>query len=532
MTKTKTSGARRWVMTLAALSACAAVQPTFAQQGTDLDARCAALANLFLPDTRVTLAQAIRPDPTYAVPGTEGGQGGAVTVSVPFCRVAGTVTPAVQFETWMPLANWNGRFVGLGIGGFSGAIAYGQLAQMVSRGYAAGSTDNGHQGSDPRFALKPDGSFNAQTVGDWAHRAMNEMTVKSKQVVAAFYGKGAHHSYFTGCSSGGHQALTQAQRYPGNYDGILAGATANYWTNLMAGQLAFGHATRVDPATNLETPINKLPAIHAAVVAACDAKDGVMDGVLESPLKCDFKPASMACKGAESASCLTPPQVSALEKIYSDAKTASGAKIFPGLARGSESGWPAMSARQVPFAENFYRYLVFQQPDWSYATMDMELDVAEAQRRIGHIVNSTDPDLGRFHSRGSKLIQYHGWNDPLISPYNSIDYYESVIAQVDAMGGTKNRQAALKQTQLRHRLFMVPGMEHCRGGDATDTFDGLGALERWVEQGVAPEQIAATKVVDGKAVRSRPLCAYPQVAAYKGKGSTDDAANFTCAAPR
>jgi feruloyl esterase len=405
----------------------------------------------------------------------------------------------------------------------------GQLAQLVARGYAVGSTDNGHQGSDPRFALEPDGSFNAQTVNDWAHRAMNEMTVKSQQVVQAFYGNKAHHSYFTGCSSGGHQALTQAQRYPANYDGILAGATANFWTNLMAGQLAYGLATRVDPATDLEAPLNKLPAIHEAVVAACDAKDGVKDGVIESPLACDFKPASMACKGADTASCLTPPQVTALEKIYADAKTATGRKVFPGLAPGGELAWPAMSARQVPFAESFYRYLVFQDPSWAYATVDLERDVAEAQRRIGPIVNSTNPDLSRFHAHGGKLLQYHGWNDPLISPYNSIDYYESVVA---FRGGTKKRAAALQETQANHRLFMVPGMEHCRGGDATDTFDGLGALEKWVEEGIAPDQIAATKVVDGRTVRSRPLCPYPQVATYRGQGSTDDAGSFTCALPR
>jgi feruloyl esterase len=509
------------------IAACAGIQPAFAQ-GADADAHCASLANVFLPDTRVTLAQAIRPNPTYAVPGTDRPQRGPVTVSAPFCRVAGTVAPAVQFEVWMPLANWNGRFVGLGIGGFSGAIAYADLAQWVEKGYAVGSTDNGHQGSDPRFALKPDGTFNEQTVGDWAFRAMNEMTVKSKQVVAAFYGKGAHHSYFTGCSSGGHQALTQAQRFPDNYDGILAGATANFWTNLMAGQLAYGQATRVDPATDLEKPVNKLPAIHDAVVAACDAKDGVKDGVLESPLQCDFKPASLLCKGADSASCLTQPQVTALEKIYADAKTAAGKKIFPGLAPGGEMGWPSMSAGQVPFAENFYRYLVFQQPEWSFKTMDMERDVAEAQRRIGHIVNSTNPDLSRFHAHGGKLIQYHGWNDPLISPYNSIDYYETVIAAK----GAKARDAALRQTQADHRLFMIPGMLHCRGGDATDTFEGVKALEAWVEQGVAPERIEATKVVDGKVARSRPLCPYPQVATYKGKGNTDDAANFTCAVPK
>lgn len=521
--------ARHAAVAGAILATCTLAQPAHAQAPASPDAKCATLANLMLPDSRVTLAEAIRPNPTYAVPGTEGGQGGAVTVNTPFCRVAGTVEPAIRFEVWMPLENWNGRFVGLGIGGLSGAIAYGQLAQTVAKGYAVGSTDNGHQGSDPRFAIGPMNELKEGVFADWAHRAMNEMTVKSQQVVREFYGQGAHHSYFTGCSSGGHQALTQAQRYPANYDGILAGATANYWTNLMAGQLWYGLATRVDPATDLEKPLNKLPAIHEAVVAACDARDGVKDGVLESPLQCDFKPSSLACKGADSASCLTPPQVTALEKIYGDAKTSQGRKIFPGLAPGGELAWPAMSARQVPFAENFYRYFVFQKPEWQLPMMNMDTDVDYAQQRIGHIVNSTNPDLSRFHAHGGKLIQYHGWNDPLISPYNSIDYYESVVALV---GGTKNRADALKDTQVNHRLFMVPGMEHCRGGDATDTFDGLGALERWVEQGIAPDQLAATKVVESKTVRSRPLCAYPAVARYNGTGNTDEAANFTCALPR
>jgi feruloyl esterase len=290
--------------------------------------------------------------------------------------------------------------------------------------------------------------------------------------------------------------------------------------------LRYGLHTRVDPATDLEKPINKIPLIHEAALNACDANDGVRDGVIENPLSCDFRPSTLLCKGEDSASCLTAPQVSAVEKIYSDAKGQDGRKMFPGLAPGSEPRWPAMSAGQVAFAENFYRHFVFQNTSWKYSMLNLVTDVQLADERIGHIVNSVNPDLAPFRARGGKLIQYHGWADWGISPYNSIDYFESVVAHT---GGGHPRDVALPETQAFYRLFMVPGMEHCRGGPGPDVFDGLGALERWVEEGIAPEQIVASKVTDGKVTRTRPLCAFPKVARYVGTGSTDEAANFRCA---
>jgi feruloyl esterase len=501
----------------------------FAQTPRDFEQTCAAVASMTLAHTHITQAQVIRPQPDYIVPGTEQNapeRGGPTRVSKPFCRVAGIVEPAIRFEVWLPRNDWNGRFEGVGLGAFSGAIPYTQMAVALAQGYAVGGTDTGHQsGSTDAAWTQSAAGFDTEVVADWAHRGMHEMTVKSQAVVAAVYGHPAQHSYFVGCSSGGHQALTEAQRYPNDYDGILAGAPANYWTHLMAAQLWYGLATRTDPATNLESPINKLQLIHDAVLQACDANDGVRDGVIENPLTCKFDPRVLACKGADSPACLTDPQVAALQKIYGDAHGKDGKKIFPGLAPGGEAGWTLMSSVQVGFAQTFYRYFVFQNPNWNYAALNLDKDIAYADRRVGPIVNSIDADLAPFRAHGGKLLQYHGWNDPLISPYNSIDYYEAVVAKI---GASKTRTAALADVQTFHRLFMVPGMNHCGRGDGTDSFDGLDALTRWVEESAAPQLLLARKISAGKTVRSRPLCPYPQVARYSGSGSSDDATNFAC----
>jgi feruloyl esterase len=504
--------------------------PASARSARALAQACTAAAALRLPNTRITRAEVIRPQPEYIVAGTEQTppeRGGPARIRRPFCRVAGVVEPAIRFEVWLPLEGWSGRFEGLGLGAFSGALPFTQMAAALSQGYAVGGTDTGHESGFMDAAWTQTGeALNTAVVADWAHRGIHEMTVKSQAIVRAVYGERARHNYFVGCSSGGHQALTEAQRYPDDYDGILAGAPANYWTHLMAGQLWYGLATRTNPDTDLESPTDKLQVIHAAVLQACDAQDGVRDGVVENPLACRFDPRILACKGADSPSCLTDPQVRALQKIYGNAQDSAGRKIFPGLAPGGEVGWTLMSSVQVPFAQTFYRYFVFQNPGWNYAALDLDRDIAYADKRIGSIVNSVDPDLRPFRAHGGKLLQYHGWNDPLISPYNSIDYYEAVVAR---LGGTRTRAAALEEVGRFHRLFMVPGMTHCRGGDGTDSFDGLGALQRWVEESEAPQLLRAAKVVDGRAVRSRPLCPYPQAARYLGEGSTDDAANFMCA---
>jgi len=522
---------------MAVLIACAA--SASAQSSQDLDRACAAVGRLNLPQTHITKTDAIHPSGEYGVPGTDKGTvsgdrwyqgkgGPLVRVHRAFCRVAGVIDPAIHFETWLPLEGWNGRFEGLGLGAFWGALPYAGMARALDAGYAVGGTDSGHQSEfdDARWTLK-DGALNSGVVGDWGYRSMHEMTVKSQAIVEAVYGRRAHHSYFAGCSSGGYQALTEAQRFPTDYDGILAGAPANYLTHLQAAQLAFGLATRVDPATNLEMPFDKLPMIHRAVLRACDAADGVTDGLIENPAACRFDPAVLTCKGGDASDCLTPPQVQALKRIYGDVRTSDGRKIFPGLPMGSELEWKLMSSMQVGFAQTFYRYFVFQNPEWNYATMNIDRDVAFADEHIGKQLNSINADLRPFRDHGGKLIQYHGWADWGITPYSSIDYFNTVVATV---GGSMS-DAARRDVQQFHRLFMLPGVSHCSGGAGPDQFAGLTALEQWVEQGKAPERIEAAKVVDGKTVRTRPLCPYPQAARYQGTGSTDEAANFKCQLP-
>lgn len=507
--------------------------PLHAQAARSLDQACSALATSALPQTRITRAEAVHVTGEYAVPGTEKGIGLSAPVKIhrSFCRVAGVVEPAINFETWMPLENWNGRFQGFGLGAFYGKLPYTPMAQALERGYAVGGTDTGHQSEsdDGTWALS-NGAPNRQVVEDWAHRGIHEMSVKSQAIVEKVYGRPAEFKYFAGCSSGGFQAMTEAQRYPSDYDGILAGAPANYITHLQAAQISFGLATQVDPAASLITPTNKLPMLHEAVLAACDAQDGAKDGLIENPAVCRFDPQQLACSAGDSPACLTAPQVQAVKKIYADIRRSDGSKIFPGFPHGSELNWSLMAGGylgntgQVAWAESLYRYFVFKDPTWSYASMNLERDVAYADQHVGKLLNSMNPDLRPFRDRGGKLIQYHGWADWGITPYNSIDYFMSVVATV---GGSTSAEAR-REVQDFHRLFLLPGVSHCRGGEGPDVFDGLGALEAWVERGEAPAQIRAAKVVDGNTIRTRPLCPYPEVARYDGSGSIDDAANFTC----
>jgi feruloyl esterase len=269
-------------------------------------------------------------------------------------------------------------------------------------------------------------------------------------------------------------------------------------------------------------PREKFEVINKAALAACDANDGVTDGLIENPARCSFDPGSIQCKGGDAADCLTAPQVEAARKIYSPAKNPrTGAVIFPGMARGSELGWPALAGgpRPLSIADDHYKYVVFKNPQWDFKTLDFDKDVALADATDAGAINATDPDLSAFFAHGGKLLLYHGWNDQLISPQNSIDYFTNVR---NKLGGA--------QTDKSARLFMAPGMMHCAGGPGPNTFDSQGAIEKWVEQGSAPDTLLATHSTGGAVDRSRPLCAYPKVAAYKGSGDINDAANFECRA--
>jgi feruloyl esterase len=429
------------------------------------------------------------------------------------CRVVGRVQPAITFEVWMPAAGWNGKFQAVGGGGFAGVIGYGAMATALNRGYATASTDTGHSTRDGAWALG-----HPELVIDFGYRAIHEMTIKAKAIIEAFYGNTPRYSYFVGCSTGGRQGLMEAQRYPSDYDGIVAGAPANYWTRMPAGNLAVAAATLKDEATRL--PAAKLAALNKAAIAACDARDGATDGLIENPQQCSFDPASLQCPAGETEACLTPAQIGAARKIYAaSVNPRTREEIFPGMVPGSETTWGALAGGPQPFsiATDFYKYFVFSDPDWDWKTMDFDKDIAVGEEKVGKVLNAIDPDLRPFKARGGKLIMYHGWNDQLISALNSVNYYNSVAT---LMGASSADDVV--------RLFMAPGMLHCAGGPGPNTFDALAALEQWVEHGRKPAQMIASHPAGGVVDRTRPLCPYPQVATYTGSGSIDDAANFVC----
>jgi len=461
-----------------------------------------------------------------------------------FCRVQGVIAPSadshIEFEVWLPASGWNGKYLGVGNGGFAGSINYTGLA-AVGHGYVVSSTDTGHKGTaiDGEWAL---GHFDK--IVDFGNRAIHETAGTSKAVVQALYGENPQHSYFSGCSNGGRQALVEAQRYPADYDGILAGAPANDITHLIAGFAWNEQALASGPGAYI--PAKKMQALEAATVAACDALDGVKDGVIDDPTRCRFDPSVLACKGADSDTCLTDPQIAALKKIYAGPKNSKGEQLFPGDQPGGEGGlggWGTWitglsqgKSLQSAFAQGFFADMAFQNASWDFRSFNFDRDFRTADDKMAPVMNGTNPDLKPFKNRGGKLIIYHGWSDAAISPVNAVNYYRSVAAKLGQ-----------RHTGDFVQLYMVPGMQHCYGGPGPNDF-GVNpaasadpqhsistALERWVESGVAPDKIIAAKhKVDAnpasEVVRTRPLCPYPQVARYKGSGSTDEAANFSCAA--
>ncbi|MCY4633970.1 MAG: tannase/feruloyl esterase family alpha/beta hydrolase [Acidobacteria bacterium] len=522
-----------------ALGARPATEARVAEATVQGDA-CAAIltADLGLPHTTITVAEEVTPP--FTPPETFSSRGFTVE-DASFCRVAGVASPEagseIGFEVWLPpVGDWNGRFQGIGSGGSAGAIRYRQLASAVAGGYAAVATDNGHtstSGFDGSWSLG-----HPVRLVDFGYRAQHEATVAGKAVTRAYYGRDADFVYFVGCSQGGHHALMEAQRYPDDYDGIVAGAPANYWIGLMTAELWAGLATTRDPAQDL--PREKLPLLGAAVMAACDGLDGLEDGLIDDPRDCDFDPGVLLCAGEDAADCLTAGQVAAARAIYAGPVRAStGESLFPGYALGSEhfeapdgrGGWARYwSGISEPGGSTaqFMKYSVFEDPDYDLTRFDFDADWDRANNRalgndetLASALNAIDPDLSAFKAGGGKLISYHGWADALITGHYAVQYYESVL---DAMGG-------LEETTDFYRLFMAPGVAHCRGGPGPDRFDAVTALERWVEQGEAPDRIIASKVVDGEVRRTRPLCVYPQVARYDGSGSIDDAANFACVNP-
>jgi tannase/feruloyl esterase len=481
-------------------------------------APCESLASLSLPQTTITAAQAVAPGAFTPPAGGRAGRGASPFAALPaFCRVAATLAPTgdsdIKIEVWLPAAGWNGKFQAVGNGGWAGTISYPAMAEALRRGYATTSTDTGHTGASGSFALGHPEKF-----VDFAYRSEHEMTVKAKAIVAAFYGSAPKYSYWNGCSTGGRQGLAEAQRYPDDFDGIVAGAQANPRTHLNAWQLSIGKAALADPAAFI--PPSKYPLIHKAVLAQCDALDGLKDGLIADPTKCRFDPAVLACRGEEGSECLTPRQIDTVRIVLSPARTKKGEEIFPGYVPGSELGWAGLIGGPEPTvtAIDQFKYVVFKDPNWDWRTFDLDRDVAIADKVDGGTINAIDPNIQPFVRHGGKLLMYHGWSDPLVGPGTSVNYYQSVAR---ALGGPAKAAESV-------RLFMVPGMGHCGGGEGPNTFDMMSALEQWVERGEAPQQILASHATNGAVDRTRPLCPFPQVAAYKGTGSIDDLASFAC----
>ncbi len=499
-------------------------------------ATCESLSSLALPNMTISMVEA-RPAGPFTPPG-----GKPVPGMPAFCRIAGTLKPSadsdIRFEVWMPAQGWNGKFQGVGNGGFAGAIAYPSLLDAVRNGYATASTDTGHQdgGTSAQWALN-----HPEKVADFGYRAIHETAVTAKAVISAFYGEGPKKSYFNSCSNGGRQALMEAQRYPADYDGIIAGAPASYWTHLLSSAAMGTKNMLSEPGSYISS--SKLPAIQAAAQAQCDLNDGVKDGVIENPMTCRFDPSVLQCKGEESDSCLTVHQLATLKSIYGGLKNSKGDLLMPGLSPGGEAengGWGAWvtgagpeKSQMAAYGPQFFKNMVYNDAAWQYQKFDVDRDVKVADERLAKILNSTDPDLTAFQKRGGKLLLYHGWADAAISAINAINYYDSVTKK---MGAAKAAEFV--------RLYMVPGMQHCVGGAGATSFGQVttpdgdrfhsldAALEAWVEQGSAPAEIIASKrkTNDPKSevVKTHPLCPWPQTAKYKGTGSTDDAANFNC----
>lgn len=449
-------------------------------------------------------------------------------ITTAICRVDARIAPEpgseIRIQLWLP-QRWNGKFVGIGGGGFSGGLASGgvELTRLAEQGYAAVATDAGHPVStQATWALG-----NPQKIVDFAHRANHLGAIAGKAIVADHYGRKADRSLFSGCSNGGRDALMLAQRYPADYDAIVAGAPANNWTGLMSWFGRHEQIARLAPGADLLGP--KLKLIHDAAIAQCDKLDGVADNLIERPNQCRFDPGVLQCKTGAGSSCLTAPEVTAVRALYREVRTSDGRLVLPGLSVGSEYQWgfwvTATRAAGGDFAQQFFRYMVHDDPAWDMARFDLDRDYPLARTKMGPVLDAVDPDLRPFLRRGGRLLMYHGWGDAAIPAGNSINYFGAMRRATGRLGAE------------RTRLFMLPGVGHCAGGNGPSLVDYLDMLDRWADSGKAPERIVAVSSNDplGFLARkpvpilaSRPACAWPKTAHYAGRGPVDREGSFVC----
>src|SRR5580704_16021433 len=460
---------------------------------------CEALTHLSLSDAKVSAA-AIQS-------GTQ-----------PYCKVSLHLTPSkdsdIQAQVWLPADNWNGKYLAVGNGGWGGSIPDELMQAGLARGYATSGTDDGHTGPSGSFALA-----HPEKLINFAYRSEHEMTIKSKAIIRAFYGHQPRLSYWDGCSGGGREALIQAHRYPDEFDGIIAGDPANFQRNAWAMWLA--QAAFKDPADSI--PASKFGMIHEAVLDACDTLDGLKDGLIDDPRRCQFDPKSLQCTAGDGPHCLTERQVRTARTILSAPVTSSGHQVFERLEPGTELRWARLAGGPEPGALflDYFKYVVYKDPQWDWRSFDLDRDSALADAAMKGVLD-LEPDLTRFAKHGGKLLLYQGWADQQVAPAATIAFYES-MSRASGNSAHTNEWA---------RLFMAPGMGHCLGGEGPDSFNKLGALEEWVEQHQPPDRIIASHATHGNVDRTRPLCPYPEVARYHGSGDIDDASSFRCEAPQ
>lgn len=515
---------------LSALAAVAAL-PVGAHAAASVQS-CGALAQVALPGATITAATMVAEGQYQFPDGVEAGNfvkmsrrsgmnvAGHVTdgANPAFCRVAATLKPTsdsdIKVEIWLPMTGWNGKMLALGNFGWAGQVMLAGMLAGVQEHYASISTDTGHDASTPQGHLGMFAVGHPQKLIDYAYRADHLMTVDAKMVIKAAYGSMPAHSYWIGCSLGGVEALIEAKRYPADYDGIVAGAPPNPIVNFNAEQLWSGWLTNRNPG--LRMPAAKFTMLADAVAKGCGTPVGLAQGFIEQPDKCTVEPRQLQCKGAETPDCLTANQVSLIDRIYQGpVNPRTHQVIFPGPAKGNEAQFAeSADGRPFPVALDMF-YVALDNPHWDWTTLNWDTDVDAAIAKIGPLMH-VDADLRPFFRKGGKLLMYIGWNDGH-NPAQLEGYYEQVM------------HTAGDTTRASARLFTIPGMNHCMGGNGCDTFNKLGVIDSWVSSGKAPERIIASKVTDGKVVRTRPLCAYPAAAKYDGTGDMASAASFTCA---
>jgi hypothetical protein len=493
------------------VASSAAAQP---ERPASASPGCGALPMLQMPDVTIAAAVSVAPD---------------ARLTVPHCRVTGVIGREIQFEVLLPDA-WNERFVMGGGGGFVGQIDN-HARTSLNAGYATAGTDTGHQ-ADGMSAGWAFHRLDRQV--NYAHVAIHRTTEVAKAIVRAHYGRPARYNYFLGCSNGGRQALMEAQRYPEDFDGIVSGAPALNFTNIVAAFIRNSQAIHPNASALAEPVItaDNLTLLAAKVMEACDAGDNVRDGVIDDPRGCAFSPDSLpAClDDRAAATCVTKAQRMAIAKVYAPV-VQDGRAIYPGQPFGGEAergGWRAWitgpvgerftegrpPSLQWAFGTEFYKYFVFGDQAWDYTRYDFSTWTRD-MKAIGPTFNADSPDLDAFRARRGKLLLWHGWSDAALNALETIRYYDAVTSRNPASTDSV-------------RLFMAPGVQHCGGGAGPDTVDWIGALAGWVENGERPERLIATKLVKNAPVRTRPLCPYPQRAVYDGSGSPDAAASFTC----